>query len=133
MNTTTLALLFATATQTFELPDGLLSAVCFYESSHRVNVVRHNDGKSSSIGVCQVKLATAQMLGFKGTAEQLKQPQYNVYYAAKYMRKQLDRYDWHLDKAIAAYNSGTFKAGKSTFAANQSYVDNVLKCWDEGR
>lgn len=133
MGSTTIALLFVSMGQTFDLPKGLQSALCFVESTHRAHVVNKDDGKSSSIGLCQIKLATARMMGFKGTAEQLKDPKINAYYSAKYLRWQLDRYDWHLDKAIAAYNSGTFIPGKKNFAVNQGYLDAVLKAWDEGR
>jgi hypothetical protein len=133
MNTTTLALALLSASQSLELPDGLLSAVCFVESSHRVHIIRHNDGKGNSVGACQIKLNTAKLVGFKGTEAELQDPILNTYYAAKYLKKQLERYDWHLDKAIAAYNSGTYRAGKDTFALNQKYVDKVLQAWDEGR
>lgn len=133
MNTTTLALALLSASQSFELPEGMLSAICWVESTHRTHVIRHNDGKGNSVGVCQIKLATAKLVGFQGTEQQLRDYKINTYYAAKYFRKQLDRYDWDIDKAIAAYNSGTYKAGKATFAANQSYVDKVLQAWDEGR
>lgn len=133
MGSTTIALIFLATGQTFDLPKGLQSALCFVESTHRAHVVNKDDGKSSSIGLCQIKLATARMMGYKGTAAQLKNPRINAYFSAKYLKWQIDRYDWDIDKAIAAYNAGKFIPGKTSFAANQKYLDSVLKAWDEGR
>lgn len=133
MNTTTLALALLSASQSFELPKGMLSAICWVESTHRTHLISHNDGKGNSVGVCQIKLSTAKLVGFSGTEKELLHPSVNTYYAAKYLKKQLGRYDGDVLKAIAAYNAGTYRAGTSTFALNQKYVDKVLKAWDEQR
>lgn len=130
---TTLALLFLSATQTFSLPPGLLSALCYVESHHKVSAVHHDDGNGDSLGVCQVKLNTAKMLGFRGTYSQLMKPETNIEYAAKYLRKQLLRYDENSPHAIAAYNSGSFRSGTKSFARNQIYVDRVFVAWAQRR
>jgi soluble lytic murein transglycosylase-like protein len=86
----------------------LLRAVCWVESRHR-NVSRIVDGKSPSYGICQIKLATARMLGFTGQVRELKVLEVNIRYAAKYLRYQLNRYKQDWRKAVTAYNRGTFR------------------------
>lgn len=126
-------MLFVTATQTHSLPVGLLSALCYVESTHNVSAIHHDDGGGNSVGVCQVKLETAKMLGFKGTERQLMDPKVNVEYAAKYLKKQLNRYGQNSPKAVAAYNAGTYHPGKKDFAKNQHYVNKVFAAWGQGQ
>jgi len=85
-----LLLAFAAATHTFSLPEGLLSAVCWVESSHRPDRIHKDDGSEDSIGLCQVQHTTAKMLGFKGSKKDLLKPTTNAFYAGKYLRYQLD-------------------------------------------
>ncbi len=127
-----LILAFTVATTTFSLPNGLLPALCFVESSHRTKVVHVDDGKENSLGVCQVQLSTARTLGFRGTATQLMDPKMNVKYAAKYLAKQLKRYSGNVPKAIAAYNSGTYRLNKKGLPINHKYVIKVLEEWSKG-
>lgn len=84
-------------------------------------------------GVLKRTYKTCQLFG----------PYTNAFYAAKYLKKQLDRYDGSWIAAIAAYNSGTLKTcqSKGYFTSrsglkiscipgapiNQKYVDRVLK------
>lgn len=115
-------------TNMYHLPQGLLSAVCLVESGHSIAAITYDDGGSDSLGVCQVKLDTARMLGFKGTAEQLRTPQINAKYAGKYLSKQITRYNKDLSCAVAAYNAGScLKIGKKI--VNQQYVDKVMSAW----
>lgn len=126
-----LALIFAAMTVTFELPPGLNSAVCFVESSHVTSVVHTNDGGSDSIGVCQIKLATARLLGFKGSAKALRNPHTNIHYASKYLHSQLRRYHGDIYKAVSAYNAGTHRMRESGLACNHKYVTKVFQAWGE--
>lgn len=128
-----LIIAIAMVSQSLQIPDGLLSAVCFTESSHRVTVIRHNDGGSKSIGVCQIKLTTAQLVGYAGDEKSLLNPTVNVYYAGKYLKKQLGRYRGDIPKAVAAYNAGKFKEGDYGQPINQNYVDKVFAAWAERR
>lgn len=130
---TTIILALVLATQSYHLPQGLLSAVCYVESHHKYSVIRPHDGKGSSIGGCQVKLATAQFLGFKGVEEDLLRPNVNAVYAAAYLRYQLDRYDGDIRKAISAYNAGTFKEGRDGKTFNREYVRKVFNAWSENK
>lgn len=126
----TLALLFTAASQMQGLPIGLLSALCYVESTHHVEAVNIYDGGSPSHGICQVKLGTARMLGFKGTKEELQNPSINIIYASKYLKRQLRRYNNDIRKGVSSYNSGTYKFNKNG-AINQDYIYKVFKAWGE--
>lgn len=129
MSLNTLLLAFTTTTQTLGLPPKLMSAICFVESSHIVSAVNPDDGGSASHGVCQIKLDTARLVGFKGTAKQLMRPKTNVYWAGKYLKKQLRRYNGDVTKAIAAYNAGKYRETEDGLPKNINYVDKVYKVW----
>lgn len=129
----TLVALFALFSVSYELPPGLLSALCFTESSHRVKVVRIKDGGTDSIGVCQIKVGTARTMGFKGTAVQLSDPKTNIKFAGRYLKRQIDRYEGDIRKAVAAYNTGTFRPDENGLPLNKKYVMKVFNYWVEGR
>lgn len=128
-----LLVMFTLATYNFNLPAGLLSAVCWVESNHDVRVYLANDGGSPSHGLCQVKLATARSMGFRGGEIELRKPETNIHYAAKYLSHQLIRYDGDARKAIAAYNSGTYRLNSRGLIKNRKYVRKVLIAWAEQR
>lgn len=89
----------------------LLLAICSHESNLK-NVMVPHDGGSPTYGICQVKLGTAEMMGYKGDAKGLMDPETNALYAATYLKYQKDRYasDWCM--AVAAYNAGTYNESK---------------------
>lgn len=125
MTSIALTLLFSSVTQTFSLPQGLLPALCFVESSYNVSAVHHDDGNGDSLGICQIKYKTAQWLGFQGTEEELMQPRINVYYAAKFLAHQIYRYN-DVTRGIIAYNMGHAGSLQST-----SYSVKVIQRWLE--
>jgi len=129
MNTILLTLLFAQTTIDLRLPPGLLESLCFVESSHNVNAVHKQDGDADSLGVCQIKYATSKDLGFKGTPSELMNPEINIYYAGKYLAKNIKRYH-NIPKAVIAYNRG--HAGDLVVT---EYSNKVLSKWrqDGGR
>lgn len=128
----TLAVIFITMSKLVGLPDGVLKAVCFVESSHKADAVNIHDGGSSSFGVCQIKLSTARMMGFEGTQKDLLTPEINAFYAGKYLKKQLVRYEGDVLCAIAAYNAGTCYK-KNGHITNKEYVRKVMDAWLDNR
>jgi soluble lytic murein transglycosylase-like protein len=120
----TLTALFMTMSLQYGLPPKLLSSICYIESTHNVHAVHHDDGGADSLGVCQIKLATAKGLGFKGTAKQLMDPKLNIKYAAKYLSHQIKRYNGSIEKAVIAYNKGNAK-GLTT----SKYQRKIFKQW----
>lgn len=113
----------------------LLLAICMTESN-LTNVLVPHDGGSPTYGICQVKLPTAQMIGYKGDAKGLMDPATNAKWAATYLKFQKERYEQDWCKAVAAYNAGTYN--ESTISpgypknlkyvkAVQSKIDNHLQ------
>jgi len=119
-----LAWLFITNSTAYGLPDGLLSSLCYVESKHKISAIHKDDGGADSLGVCQVKLATARSLGFKGTAKQLMNPKMNIKYSAMYLNYQVKRYHGNITKAVIAYNRGNAR-GLTT----SKYARKVYKQW----
>lgn len=105
------------------LPQGLLSSLCYVESHHNVSAIHPHDGHGNSVGICQIKLAAARSVGFKGTEKQLIDPATNITYAAKYLNKQVKRYH-SVSQGVIAYNRGNSK-GLTT----SEYQVKVYKHW----
>lgn len=122
----TLLALFTTATIQFSLPPGLLASLCFVESKHDITAIHEDDGDSNSVGVCQIKLKTAQWFGFQGTEKDLMRPAVNIYYAAAYLSYQQRRYKGDITKAIIAYNIGNAKGLTQT-----QYSIKVIGQWQQ--
>lgn len=103
------------------------------ESGHVVSSIHIDDGGSDSLGVCQIKVATANTLGFSGSKRDLINPRHNIFYAGKYLRRQLNRYGGDVSKAVAAYNSGTYRPRSDGKPKNFKYVNRVLLAQEEYR
>lgn len=150
-----------------DVPPILLRAICMAESNLVPHAYVHDDGGKANhaIGICQVLVRTAEEHGMSdqdchddyrepksrrryGVCD-LFGPYTNAFYAAKYLKKQLNRYDGSWIAAIAAYNAGSLKtcSPKGYYLSynsetgeydrkvacipgapiNQKYVDRVLK------
>jgi len=116
------------AAKAVKIPSSLLLAVCIHESGLH-NTVTPYDGNTPTYGVCQVKLSTAQSLGFEGTSDDLMVPGINAYWAATYLKKQMARYDGDWCKAVAAYNAGTYNESQVEpgHPRNLKYVRGVQR------
>jgi len=77
-----------------------------------------------SIGIMQILYGIARSEGFRGSPQQLFEPEYGIKYGCKYIKTLIGRY-YYLDKVISAYNQGTPKKEGGLFK-NQQYVDSVL-------
>lgn len=111
----------------------MLSAVCWVESRHRAEAVHYDDNGANSVGACQIRLATARVLGFKGSEQELRLPARNLYLSGLYLRFQLARYHGDILKAISAYNAGTVPLNGRGQIRNARYVKAVLRAWEENR
>lgn len=110
----------------------MLLAICMHESGLK-NVMVPHDGGSPTYGVCQVKYDTAIMLGYEGKPEGLMVVKENAKWAAKYLKRQHDRYDGDWCKAVAAYNAGRYNESKIKpgYPRNLKYVNRVKKKLEE--
>ena len=106
----------------------LLRAICWQESRHTAHAYRENDGGkgNAAFGICQVLYTTAAYFGFKdprckksfGDARpqdrkyancKLFGPKTNMFFAAKFLKSRLEKYQGNQYKAVAAYNSGKYR------------------------
>jgi soluble lytic murein transglycosylase-like protein len=69
-------------------------------------------GRGGSIGLMQIKLATARGLGYTGTAEGLRDPNTNLTYAVKYLAGAYRAANGNNDRAVSYYASGYYYAAK---------------------
>ena len=122
----TYAMIILSAAKAAKVSGALLLAICTHETNLTTIVVQ-NDGNSPSYGICQIKYATAQMVGFKGKARELIDPNANAKWAARYLSYQLKRYSGDYCKATAAYNAGTYNPSKKLLGKprNFRYVKKV--------
>lgn len=107
----------------------LLLAICSHESGGFKYDNNENDRGTPSIGICQMKEATAKMIGFKGNRVALRKPRTNALWAARYLKMQMLRYDNDPCKAVAAYNAGSYTESKKVPGKprNLKYVKSVQK------
>ena len=79
--------LVATHAQANGVPEALVHRVIVRESRYQPRLV----GRGGTIGLMQIKLATARGLGYTGTAEGLRDPDTNLTYAREISRRRLSR------------------------------------------
>lgn len=115
-----------------QVTGALLLAICTHESGLK-NVLVPHDGGTPTYGICQVKLGTAKMMGYTGTAKGLMEPKTNAKWAAEYLKYQKSRYAGDWVKSVAAYNSGTYFESKKVpgCPTNLKYIGYVKAKLDE--
>lgn len=87
---------------TFGLPPALVDAVMAVESRYNTASV----GMDGEVGLMQVMLPTARMLGFSGSPSELARPEINVHYGAKYLAGAWRRAGGDLCTATMKYRAG---------------------------
>ena len=73
--------LIAIHTQANNVPESLVHRVIMKESRYRAGLV----GRGGTVGLMQIKLATARSLGYTGDALGLRDPDTNLAYGVKYL------------------------------------------------
>lgn len=73
--------LISSYAKTYGVPVSLAHAVVRVESNYRANA----RGSSGEIGLMQIKPATARMMGYRGSAKGLYNPETNIKYGMKYL------------------------------------------------
>ena len=90
------------------VPEALVHRVIVRESRYQPGLV----GRGGTIGLMQIKLATARGLGYTGTAEGLRDPDTNLTYAVKYLAGAYRAANGDHARAIHYYASGYYYAAK---------------------
>jgi soluble lytic murein transglycosylase-like protein len=100
--------LVATHAQANGVPEALVHRVIVRESRYQPALV----GRGGTIGLMQIKLATARGLGYTGTAEGLRDPETNLIYGIKYLAGAYRAAGSDHSRAMHYYASGYYYAAK---------------------
>jgi hypothetical protein len=91
------------------VPEALVHRVIVRESGYRAELM----GRGGTIGLMQIKLATARGLGYAGDAEGLRDPDTNLAYGVKYLAGAYRAANGDHDRAIHYYASGYYEVAKA--------------------
>ena len=91
-----------------DVPEALVHRVILRESGYRPTLM----GRNGTIGLMQIKLATARSLGYAGDAKGLRDPDTNLTYAVKYLAGAYRAAKGDFGRAIAYYAGGYYYAAK---------------------
>ena len=115
------------AARRHEVDPLLVGAVIRRESGFQPAVV----SKAGAMGLMQLMPDTAKALGVSNAFD----PQQNVEAGTLLLRQLLDRYNGHVDLALAAYNAGPAAVDKyggiPPFAETQAYVRDIMEEYRE--
>jgi soluble lytic murein transglycosylase-like protein len=98
--------LVTTHAQANGVPEELVHRVIVHESRYQPHLV----GRGGTIGLMQIKLATARGLGYTGDAAGLRDPNTNLTYAVKYLAGAYRAANGDHRRAMAYYASGYYAA-----------------------
>jgi soluble lytic murein transglycosylase-like protein len=100
--------LIATHAKANQVPEALVHRVIVRESRYRPELV----GRGGTIGLMQIKLATARGVGYAGDASGLQDPDTNLAYGVKYLAGAWRAANGDHDRAMRYYASGYYHAAK---------------------
>src|SRR5215510_9486680 len=90
------------------VPEALVHRVIIRESRYQPQLV----GRGGTIGLMQIKLATARGLGYTGDAAGLRDPDTNLAYGVKYLAGAYRAANGDHSRAVRYYASGYYYAAK---------------------
>jgi soluble lytic murein transglycosylase-like protein len=114
--------LVATHAQANGVPEVLVHRVIVRESRYQPALV----GRGGTIGLMQIKLATARGLGYTGDAVGLRDPNTNLTYAVKYLAGAYRAANGDHRRAMAYYASGYYAAAKRQRLGRIGHSEPVL-------
>ena len=114
--------LVATHAKANGVPEALVHRVIVRESRYQPGLV----GRGGTIGLMQIKLATARGLGYTGDAAGLRDPNTNLTYAVKYLAGAYRAANGDHRRAMAYYASGYYYAAKHQRLGRSGHSAPVL-------
>jgi soluble lytic murein transglycosylase-like protein len=114
--------LVATHAQANGVPEVLVHRVIVRESRYQPRLV----GRGGTIGLMQIKLATARSMGYTGDAAGLRDPNTNLTYAVKYLAGAYRAANGDHGRAISYYASGYYAAEKRQRRARGGHLEPLL-------
>ena len=101
----------------------LVSALVKTESNFNTKAIaKEKKVHDYSIGLMQIRVATARQMGFSGNKNLLFKRKVNLEYGLRYLKQIAVRYHGNVKKTISAYNAGT-----ACRFCNQTYVKRVIR------
>lgn len=116
-----LAQIITDAAHTYHVDPNLVAAVAFHESAF--DPTRRNSIGAS--GLMQLLPATARSLGVRDIFD----PRDNVFGGTKYLKKQLDRFNGDVNRALAAYTAGYLNVKRNGPGVAAHYVSSVTSLY----
>jgi len=104
------------------VPEALVHRVIVRESRYHPSLI----GRGGTIGLMQIKLATARGLGYTGTAEGLRDPETNLTYGVKYLAGAYRAAHNDHNRAVHYYAAGYYYAAKRQRLERPRYPGPVL-------
>ncbi len=104
------------------VPETLVHRVIVRESRYQPGLV----GRGGTIGLMQIKLATARSLGYTGTAEGLRDPDTNLTYAVKYLAGAYRAANGDHARAVHYYASGYYQVAKRQRLEHIRYPESAF-------
>ena len=104
----------------------ILAAICYHESNFHPEKVNKDDGGSGSYGLCQVKMALARSMGYRGSFSGMLHPEVNARIAAKIL-KYHSKKTRNQEELLAAYNAGRVNRWEDGTIKNIKYVRKVQR------
>jgi soluble lytic murein transglycosylase-like protein len=90
------------------VPEALVHRVVVRESKYHPNLI----GRGGTIGLMQIKLATARGVGYTGSAEGLRDPDTNLTYGVKYLAGAYRAANGDHNRAVSYFAGGYYYAAK---------------------
>ena len=104
------------------VPEALVHRVIVRESRYQPHLI----GRGGTIGLMQIKLATARGLGYTGDAAGLRDPNTNLTYAVKYLAGAYRVANGDYRRAVHYYASGYYGAAKRPRPEHISHPQPIL-------
>jgi hypothetical protein len=104
------------------VPETLVHRIIVRESRYQRDLV----GRGGTIGLMQIKLATARGLGYAGDAEGLRDPNTNLIYGVKYLAGAYRVAEGDHDRAVHYYAAGYYEAAKKQRLARLRHPEPML-------
>jgi soluble lytic murein transglycosylase-like protein len=104
------------------VPEALVHRVIVRESRYQAKLV----GRGGTIGLMQIKLATARGLGYTGDAAGLRDPNTNLTYAVKYLAGAYRAAKGDYDRAVHYFAAGYYYVAKRQRQERGMHPEPVL-------
>jgi hypothetical protein len=114
--------LVATHAKANLVPEALVHRVIVRESKYKADLI----GRGGTIGLMQIKLATARAVGYKGDSEGLRDPDTNLAYGVKYLAGAWRAAKGDHDRAVHYYACGYYQVAKAQRVERMRHGEPVL-------